>query len=253
MKSTAFAVVGFIDSFLEPEFALINGRETETVSFEVITQDTLRFPAQTDATQIAFAKLRSVDRTSLYRCKGYFQHIEGHQVFIVEDLNLSSSVPSGKPRKDGDARETLRPRVDLEVARKAHKRAQPLPPVRELERRAEQDTRNLTKVECEALLAHYPENDIRHYALALYMSRAFRMPIPIAKNWVRCRAGHTFSVGTPGMLFRNRKTYCRDCGRDVSVERVPAPVRTKEQRIHDTERATAALDLLKKGGWKARD
>lgn len=216
MRSNDFSCVGYIDTVLAPDFELIDGREIETVGFELITEDNLRFECQTDDRQIAWRKLQRIDPARKpYRCKGYFQRIDGHPVFIVEDLNLSTSVPSGNPG----------PRLQVEV--KAEKRAQPLPPVQELERRALIDTRNLTKVECEALLAHYPERDIRHYALALYMSRRFKMPIPIAENWVRCTRGHIFSVGTPGMLFGNRKTYCQDCGRDVSVTLTPKPERSK--------------------------
>ena len=240
MRGNDFSCVGYIDTRLEPEFELRDGREIESISFELITEDNLRFECQTDDRQIAWRKLQRIDPARLYRCKGYFQRIDGHQVFIVEDLNLSTSVPSGTG-----------PRLEVEV--KAEKRAQPLRPIAELERRAEADTRNLTKVECEALLEHYPERDIRHYALALYMSRRFKMPIPIAENWVECRERHIFSVGTEGMLFRNRKTYCQDCGRDVTVTLTPKPERTKEQQAHDAERASEALERLKTHGWKAED
>ena len=51
------------------------------------------------------------------------------------------------------------------------------------------------------------------------------------------------------MLFLNRRTYCKDCGKDVSVSLVPKPERTKEQRIADEERSSEVLELLKKG-WK---
>lgn len=241
LRSNDFSCVGFIDNPLEPEAELIDGREIESIGFELITEDNRRFECQTDDRQIAFRKLQGIDRTSLYRCKGYFQRIDGHQVFVVEDVNLSTSVPSQTPR------------VELEVEAKARKRAEPLPPIADLERKALIDTRNLTKVECEALLAHYPERDIRHYALALYMSRRFRMPIPIAENSVECRAGHIFSVGTPGMLFRNRKTYCADCGQDVTVTLTPTPERSKEEKAHEAERASAALDSLLSKGWKAED
>ena len=228
MRTNDFSCIGFIDSIMEPDFELIDGREIQTIAFDLITKDNLRFPSQTDDRQIAFRKLKGIDRTRLYRCKGYFQDIHGHPVFVVEDLNLSTSVTSAKA-----------------------KLAKPLPPVAELEKIVEQDTRNLNKAECEALLAHYPENDIRHYALALHMSRTMQMPIPIADNWVQCRRGHVFSVGTPGMLFRNRKTYCENCGHDVSVTLVPKPERTKEQRIADAERSSEALERLKREGWKA--
>lgn len=246
MKSNDFAAVGFIEGILEPEFMLVGGVEIQTIAFSLITQDGLRFECETTNREIAFEKLqettvgRSLSQYLRYRCKGYFQQVEGHQVFIVEDLNPSTSV----------SQET---EVSAGVARSARQREQPLPPVSELERRAEQDTRNLKKVECEALLAHYSERDIRHYALALFMSQRFQMPIPIAKNWVECREGHVFWVGTPGMLFRNRKTYCSDCGRDVTVTLTPAPERTKEQRVHADERAKNALERLKRKGWKAND
>ena len=85
------------------------------------------------------------------------------------------------------------------------------------------------------------------------MSRAFKMPIPIAENWVKCRFGHIFQVGTPGMLYRNRKTYCQDCGRDVSVTLTAKPQRTKEQQADDAERTRAALERLKTHGWKAEE
>lgn len=227
MRTNDFSCVGFIDGIMDSEFELVDEREIETIAFDLITQDDLSFPAQTDDRQIAFRKLQRVDRTRLYQCKGYFQNIDGHRVFIVEDLNLSTSLSSS-----------------------AEKRTKPLPPVSELERIMEQDTRNLNKAECEALLAHYPENDIRHYALALHISRTMQVPIPIADKWVQCRRGHVFSVGTPGMLFRNRKTYCENCGHDVSVTLVPKPEPTKEQRIADAERASEALERLKRG-WKA--
>ena len=237
MRTNEFSCVGFIDSILEPEFELLDGREIETVGFELVTEDNLRFECQTDDREIAFRKLQAIDRDRLYRCKGYFQNIYGHKVFIVEDLNLSTSVP----RSDG---------VKLEAEVKAKKRAQPLPPIAVLEQKAESDLRNCTKVELQALLEHYPENDIRHYALALDMSRRMKVPYPIADKWVKCRRGHIFSVGTAGMLFRNRRTYCKDCGRDMSVTLVPKPERTKEQRIADEERSSEVLELLKKG-WKA--
>ena len=134
LRRNDFSCVGFIDNPLEPEAELIDGREIETVSFELITEDNLRFECQTDDRQIAFRKLQAAERTSLYRCKGYFARISGHQVFVVEDVNLSTSVPSQTPR------------VELEVEAKARKRAQPLPPIAELERKALIDTRNLTKV-----------------------------------------------------------------------------------------------------------
>ena len=54
------------------------------------------------------------------------------------------------------------------------------------------------------------------------------------------------------MLFRNRKTYCADCGHDVTVTLTPKPERSKEEKAHAAERAEAALELLKKG-WKAED
>lgn len=235
MRTNDFSCVGFIDGILEPEFDLVDGREIETVSFELVTDDNLRFACQTDDQQIAFRKLRrNLDPDRLYRCKGYFQNIDGHKVFIVEDLNMSTSVPN----RDG-------------VERKAEKRAQPLPSIVVLERKAEDNLHNCTKVELQALLEHYPENDIRHYALALYMSRRMQVPYPIADKWVQCRRGHTFWVGTVGMLFRNRKTYCKHCGHDVSVTLVPKPERTKEQRIADAERASEALEKLKREGWKA--
>lgn len=129
MRTNEFAAVGFIEKPLEPEAELIDGREIETVSFELITEDNRRFECQTDDRQIAFRKLQRIDRTSLYRCKGHFQSIDGHQVFIVSDLNLSTSVPSGTG-----------PRTQLEVEVKAEKRAQPLPPIQEMERRAVADT-----------------------------------------------------------------------------------------------------------------
>ena len=132
---------------------------------------------------------------------------------------------------------------------KAEERSQPLPPITVLERKAEGDLRNCTKVELQALLDHYPENDIRHYALALDMSRRMKVPDPIADNWVQCLRGHTFSVGTAGMLFRNRKTYCKSCGHDVSVTLVPKPTETKEERIAREERGSEVLEMLKRG-WK---
>ena len=239
MRTNDFSCVGFIDGILAPEFELVDGREIETFSFELVTEDNLRFACQTDDQQIAFRKLQgNLDPDRLYRCKGYFIRIEGHQVFIVEDLNVSTSVS----KREGP---------QLEVHAKAEKRAQPLPPIAVLERKAEDNLHNCTKVELQALLAHYPENDIRHYALTLYMSRRMRVPYPIADKWVQCRRGHIFFVGTPGMLFRNRKTYCKNCGRDVSVTLVPKPERTREQRIADAERASEALALLKRGEWKA--
>ena len=137
----------------------------------------------------------------------------------------------------------------MEAEVKAEKRAQPLPPIREIEARALTGFHNCTKVELQALLEHYPENDIRHYALALDMSRRMKVPYPIADKWVQCRRGHTFSVRTAGMLFLNRRTYCKDCGKDVSVSLVPKPERTKEQRIADEERSSEVLELLRKG-WK---
>ena len=238
MRTTnEFSCVGFIDSILEPEFDLVDGREIKIIGFELITEDNLRFECQTDDREIAFRKLQRIDPERLYRCKGYFQNIHGHKVFIVEDLNLSTSVP----RSDG---------VKLEAEVKAEKRAQPLPPIAAIEARALTGFHNCTKVELQALLEHYPENDIRHYALALDMSRRMKVPYPIAEKWVQCRRGHTFSVGTVGMLFLNRKTYCKDCGKDVSVSLVPKPTETKEKRIAREERASEALELLKRG-WKA--
>ena len=228
---------GFIDSILEPEFDLVDGREIKIIGFELVTEDNLRFECQTDDREIAFRKLQRVDPERLYRCKGYFQNIHGHKVFIVEDLSMSTSVP----RSDG---------VKLEAEVKAEKRAQPLPPIAAIEARALTGFHNCTKVELQALLEHYPENDIRHYALALDMSRRMKVPYPIAEKWVQCRRGHTFSVGTVGMLFLNRKTYCKDCGKDVSVSLVPKPTETKEKRIAREERASEALELLKRG-WKA--
>ena len=237
MRTNDFSCVGFIDGILEPEFELIDGREIETISFELVTEDNLRFECQTDDRKLAFRKLQRVDPERFYRCKGYFQNIHGHKVFIVEDMNLSTSVP----RSDG---------VKLEAEVKAEKRAQPLPPIAEIEARALKGFHNCTKVELQALLEHYPENDIRHYALALDMSRGMKVPYPIAEKWVQCRNGHTFSVGTAGMLFRNRKTYCKECGRDMSVTLVPKPIEMKEKRIARQERAKDALEILKKG-WKA--
>ena len=149
-------------------------------------------------------------------------------------MNLSTSVPSA-------------PGPRLEVDIKAEERAQPLPPIAVLVRKAEQHLPHCKKVELQALLAHYPEDDIRHYALALDMKQRMQEPYPIADNYVKCQRGHTFWVGTPGMLFRNRKTYCKDCGRDVSVVLTPKPQRTKEQKAHAAERAAAALASLKKG------
>lgn len=103
MRSNDFSGVGYIDTRLEPDFELIDGREIETIGFQLITEDNLRFECQTDTPQIAWRKLQGIDTARLYRCKGYFQRIEGYQVFIVEDLNLSTSVPSGTgPRVCGN-------------------------------------------------------------------------------------------------------------------------------------------------------
>ena len=55
------------------------------------------------------------------------------------------------------------------------------------------------------------------------------------------------------MLFRNRKTYCADCEHDVTVTLTPKPERSKEEKAHDAERASAALDSLLKKGWKAEE
>ena len=155
-------------------------------------------------------------------------------------MNLSTSVPD-------------RGGVKLEVEVKTEKREQPLPPIQVIQRKAVEDLRNCKKVELQALLDHYPENDIRHYALALDMSRRFHIPIPIAQNWVECRQGHIFSVGTAGMLFKNRKTYCQDCGHDVSVVLTPQPQVSKEERIAREERASETLQRLKTQGWKTED
>lgn len=95
MRSNDFSCVGYIDTVLAPEAELIDGREIETIGFELITEENLRFECQTDDRQIAFRKLEGIDPARLYRCKGHFQRIDGHHVFIVEDLNLSTSVPSG--------------------------------------------------------------------------------------------------------------------------------------------------------------
>lgn len=240
MKTNDFTAVGTIETVLAPAYQLVEGREIQSVGFALITQDSVRFECQTDDSVAAFAKLQRIDPSRLYRCKGYFQRIDGHPVFFVEDLNLSTSVSD-------------RGGVKLEVEVKAEKREQPLPPIHEIEKKALDDLRNCTKVELQALLDHYRENDIRHYALALDMSRRFEMPIPIAKKWVQCRRGHIFSVGTAGMLFKNRKTYCKDCRRDVSVVLTPKPKVSKEERIARQEDASEALQRLKTHGWKAAD
>ena len=93
MRTNDFSCVGFIDGIMEPEFELVDGREIEIVGFELVTEDNLRFACQTDDGEIAFRKLQGIDPDRLYRCKGYFQNIDGHKVFMVEDLNLSTSVP----------------------------------------------------------------------------------------------------------------------------------------------------------------
>ena len=235
-----FTAVGTIETVLDPEFQLRDGREVASVGFALITEDHRRFECQTDDGAAAFAKLQRIDISRLYRCKGYFQRMDGHPAFFVEDLHLSTSV--------GD-----RGGVGLEVEVKAEKRKQPLPPLDEIQIKALDNLRNCTKVELQALLAHYPERDIRHYALALDMSRRFEMPIPIAKNWVQCRRGHIFSVGTAGMLFKNRQTYCKDCRRDVSVVLAPQPKVPKEERIARQEGASEALQRLKTHGWRAKD
>ena len=240
MKTNDFTAVGTIETILDAAYQLVEGREIQSVGFALITQDSLRFECQTDDSVAAFAKLQRIDPSRLYRCKGYFQRIDGHLVFCVEDLNLSTSVPD----RDG---------VKLEAQVNAEKREHALRPIQEIEKKALDDLRNCTKVELQALLDHYPERDIRHYALALDMSRRFEMPIPMAKNWVQCRRGHSFSVGTAGMLFKNRKTYCKDCRRDVSVGLTPKPKVSKEERIARQEGASEALQRLKKHGWHAED
>ena len=112
MKTNDFTAVGTIETVLAPVFQLVDGREIQTVGFALLTADHRRFECQTDDSAAAFAKLQRRDPTRLYRCKGYFQQIDGHRVFFVEDLNLSTSV--------GD-----RGGVALEVEVKAEKREQP--------------------------------------------------------------------------------------------------------------------------------
>ena len=56
MRSNDFSGVGYIDTRLEPDFELIDGREIETIGFQLITEDNLRFECQTDTPQIAWRK-----------------------------------------------------------------------------------------------------------------------------------------------------------------------------------------------------
>ena len=81
MKTNDFSAVGTIDTVLDPAFQLIDGREIQSVGFVLITEDNLRFECETDDGVAAFAKLQGIDPSRLYRCKGYFQRIDGHPVF----------------------------------------------------------------------------------------------------------------------------------------------------------------------------
>ena len=133
MKTNDFTAVGTIETILDAAYQLVDGREIQSIGFALITQDSLRFECQTDDGVAAFAKLQRIDPSRLYRCKGYFQRMDGHLVFFVEDLHLSTSVPD-------------RGGVRLEVEVKAEKREQPLPPIHEIEQKALDDLRKRSGV-----------------------------------------------------------------------------------------------------------
>ena len=76
MKTNDFTAVGYINTVFETEFQLIDGREIQSVGFELITEDHLRFECQTDDGVSAFAKLQRIARKE--RANAALQRLKTH-------------------------------------------------------------------------------------------------------------------------------------------------------------------------------
>lgn len=88
-------LIGQLEDISEPDDSLIDGREVQEIAFRITTENKLSLAAAaTTEDGTAFYALMhdplfSEGRTA--RCTGYLADIEGHTVFVVQELNRGTS------------------------------------------------------------------------------------------------------------------------------------------------------------------